>query len=159
MCLFLMLTVIRITIFLKNTNTLGLFFFEEFSKIINIQNLNNIIIERIMSQGKNVQLKSSHLKNYYYKTWNISISVLYISTSLLSNICVRCSHNYFSEKIPMNTISDMILNYVCTSSHMIILLLLLTSRKLFVFSEEYIFFNQIMKSIWSHPLPLFCFNY
>lgn len=67
---------------------------------------------------------------------------IHINFTLIKHLCKMFDSDiaYFSEKIPMNTISGMILNYVCTGTHMIILLLWLTSRKLFIFSEEHFFF-------------------
>lgn len=45
-----------------------------------------------------------------------------------------------SKTIPLNTLSGIILNYVCISTHVIVLLLELTARKSFIFSEERHFF-------------------
>lgn len=47
---------------------------------------------------------------------------------------------FSSEKIPFNTLSGIILNYVCISAHTIVLLLELTARKSFIFSKERRFF-------------------
>lgn len=57
---------------------------------------------------------------------------------------IKCLHKIWSllilqKKIPLNTLSG-ILNYVHISIHMIVLLLELTARKSFIFSEERRFF-------------------
>lgn len=47
---------------------------------------------------------------------------------------------YSSKKIPLNTLSGIILNYVCISTHMTVLLPELTARKSFIFSKGRHFF-------------------
>lgn len=47
---------------------------------------------------------------------------------------------YSSEKVPLHALSGIILNYVYLSTHLIVLLLELTVRKPFIFSEERRFF-------------------
>lgn len=53
---------------------------------------------------------------------------------------IKCLYKTWSslvllKKLPLNTLSGIILNYVCISTHMIVLFLELTARKSFIFSE------------------------